>query len=421
MGVRVYTWLSLKSVFSVAEEYGAHEKGDLGDIVQAGLQGLAERAVNPQIKHTPYLAAESSIITYIAQRDNVPEAWIRASEIGARYQELSEIAGDQKVGIDKNKLDTGIVALAEEAGVTEQTVYDNLSHKFATHSLQPRDLERPDTTTASTTVDRQADVDALKLAMAKLTEREAEALRLHFGFDGVENRTFEEVGAAMRVTKIRAQQLEYNAFAKLAKQRDLLKGEQASHSESVKVPQNPEPMKRASRTAQENAAVQRILERAAQAQQRTVEELTAQEQWDILTAARDSLREKAGIEALLSEARALDRTSEEGWARGKQVDAEVKILVSELSELPESRGIKRVRGELADQLWGDDPKKNKEEAVIEGTDPQAGEINLSGATTPNEPEKRYGGGPSGIGQGETRFLPPEPPIIRDKWHQDFNR
>ncbi|HXG65753.1 MAG TPA: sigma-70 family RNA polymerase sigma factor, partial [Blastocatellia bacterium] len=58
--------------------------------------------------------------------------------------------------------------------------------------------------------------DAIQRALAKLTPREAQILRLHYGLDaGSEPQTLEEIGKGLSVTRERVRQIEAGAFAKL--------------------------------------------------------------------------------------------------------------------------------------------------------------------------------------------------------------
>jgi RNA polymerase primary sigma factor len=64
-------------------------------------------------------------------------------------------------------------------------------------------------------VDRALGAELVRNAVARLNEREAEVLRLRFGFDGGDDRTLEKVGEHFSFTRERARQIESKAKKKL--------------------------------------------------------------------------------------------------------------------------------------------------------------------------------------------------------------
>lgn len=77
---------------------------------------------------------------------------------------------------------------------------------------QQRLLEAPDVAH-----DREELREQVKLALARLSPREAQVLRLRFGLDGDGVRTLNEIGAALDVGPERVRQIEAKALQKLKK------------------------------------------------------------------------------------------------------------------------------------------------------------------------------------------------------------
>lgn len=65
------------------------------------------------------------------------------------------------------------------------------------------------------TLDREISLELLRELMPKLPPRERAILRLRFGLEGGVERTLEEIGALMRLTRERIRQLQNNALARL--------------------------------------------------------------------------------------------------------------------------------------------------------------------------------------------------------------
>jgi RNA polymerase primary sigma factor len=59
--------------------------------------------------------------------------------------------------------------------------------------------------------------DELRRALGTLTPREAEVIRLRFGFDENRDHTLEEVGQRLSVTRERVRQIEAKALGKLGR------------------------------------------------------------------------------------------------------------------------------------------------------------------------------------------------------------
>lgn len=65
-------------------------------------------------------------------------------------------------------------------------------------------------------VDRALDAELVRKSLSTLKEREAEVIRLRFGFDGGEDRTLDKIGERFSFTRERARQIESKAKKKLA-------------------------------------------------------------------------------------------------------------------------------------------------------------------------------------------------------------
>ena len=70
-------------------------------------------------------------------------------------------------------------------------------------------------TDPSDSIERELLRDAVRLAIADLSEREQAVMRMRFGLDGVEGATLEEVGRHFRITRERVRQIEVRTLARL--------------------------------------------------------------------------------------------------------------------------------------------------------------------------------------------------------------
>ncbi len=62
---------------------------------------------------------------------------------------------------------------------------------------------------------RESALNQIDRALELLTPRESEVIRLYFGLDGSESRTFEEIGEMMNLTRARIRQIREKALKKL--------------------------------------------------------------------------------------------------------------------------------------------------------------------------------------------------------------
>jgi len=65
------------------------------------------------------------------------------------------------------------------------------------------------------TLDKEASFELLNEILPKLPPREAAIIRLRFGLEGGEEKTLEEIGASMRLTRERIRQLQNVALVRL--------------------------------------------------------------------------------------------------------------------------------------------------------------------------------------------------------------
>jgi RNA polymerase primary sigma factor len=76
-------------------------------------------------------------------------------------------------------------------------------------------IEAPDAANQHTAVEASALAESLAEALADLTPREQQILRMRFGIGGATDHTLEEVGKVFGVTRERIRQIEAKALEKL--------------------------------------------------------------------------------------------------------------------------------------------------------------------------------------------------------------
>lgn len=93
------------------------------------------------------------------------------------------------------------------------SIDDNLG-EHGNHSLEAR-LVDPAAEGQEQTLYRKELADLVRKALARLDERERHIIRHRFGILGGPERTLEEIGASLKLSRERVRQLEHNAKSKL--------------------------------------------------------------------------------------------------------------------------------------------------------------------------------------------------------------
>jgi RNA polymerase sigma factor (sigma-70 family) len=108
--------------------------------------------------------------------------------------------------VDCLRLSKGLISLDAPLGVDGEISFAELVPIPFDHDSNP-----------DYAVDRRLGAELVRKAVSLLKEREAEVLRLRFGFDGGDDRTLEKVGEHFSVTRERIRQIESKAKSNLVK------------------------------------------------------------------------------------------------------------------------------------------------------------------------------------------------------------
>ncbi|MFC9969079.1 RNA polymerase sigma factor RpoD/SigA [Nocardia ignorata] len=214
---------NLRLVVSIARRFPTNTGMSLLDLIQEGTLGLM-RAVD-KFDHRRGLKL-STYATY----------WIRQSigraltDQGRTIRLPSNVADvlHKVVRVRReltHELGRAVTAeeIAERAELTVAQVTAALRHEAEPVSLQTplgEDTELgsvlPDTAPSPAELVAERMLDGyVEAALAGLTERESDVIRLRFGLDRGEARTLEEVGSQLGVSRERARQIEAKAMTKL--------------------------------------------------------------------------------------------------------------------------------------------------------------------------------------------------------------
>ncbi|WP_156077562.1 sigma-70 family RNA polymerase sigma factor [Saccharothrix sp. NRRL B-16314] len=132
---------------------------------------------------------------------------LRSERDEVSIAEVAERTGfsSEKV-VDCLRLAKGLISLDAPLGVDGEITFAELVPIPLDHESNPDQV-----------VDRMLGAELVRTAVSMLKEREAEVLRLRFGFDGGDDRTLDKIGEHFSFTRERARQIESKAKSNLVK------------------------------------------------------------------------------------------------------------------------------------------------------------------------------------------------------------
>ena len=219
------TKANLRFVVSVAKQY-QNQGLSLGDLINEGNLGLIKAArrfdETRGFKFISYAVwwIRQSIMQALAEQSRIVRLPLNRvgalNKIGKAYstleQEYEREPSPEELA-DELHMDVDDVSEA----MTLSAKHLSMDAPFASNEenrlldvLENEDLPSPDTTLMSESLKEEVD-----RALSKLAEREAEVIRLYFGFETDEPLTLEEIGERFNLTRERVRQIKEKAIRRL--------------------------------------------------------------------------------------------------------------------------------------------------------------------------------------------------------------
>jgi len=223
--LEILTKANLRFVVSVAKQY-QNQGLSLGDLINEGNLGLIKAArrfdETRGFKFISYAVwwIRQSIMQALAEQSRIVRLPLNRvgalNKIGKAYSNLEqeyerepspeELA--EELEMDVNDVSEAMTLAAKHLSM-DAPFASNEENRLL-DVLENEDLPAPDTTLMSESLREE-----VERALAKLSEREAEVIRLYFGLDNDEPLTLEEIGDKFNLTRERVRQIKEKAIRRL--------------------------------------------------------------------------------------------------------------------------------------------------------------------------------------------------------------
>ena len=223
--LEILTKANLRFVVSVAKQY-QNQGLSLGDLINEGNLGLIKAArrfdETRGFKFISYAVwwIRQSIMQALAEQSRIVRLPLNRvgalNKIGKAYSNLEqeyEREPSPEELAEELEMDVNDVSEA----MTLASKHLSMDAPFASNEenrlldvLENEELPAPDTTLMSESLREE-----VERALAKLSEREAEVIRLYFGIDNDEPLTLEEIGDKFNLTRERVRQIKEKAIRRL--------------------------------------------------------------------------------------------------------------------------------------------------------------------------------------------------------------
>jgi RNA polymerase primary sigma factor len=215
----------LRLVVSIARKYARQTSLDLFDLVQEGNMGLMHAIekfdLRRGVKVSTYAVwwIRQSIVRAIADQGRTIRIPVHMAETAA------QVGRERRRHFLKEGRDLGAGEISERTGIPLSRVEQALSMVQEPSSLDAPldqegeatlgDLIAGDSGDPHSAAEAMALQEALSRALADLTPREQQILRMRFGLNSASDHTLEEIGREFGVTRERIRQIEAKALDKL--------------------------------------------------------------------------------------------------------------------------------------------------------------------------------------------------------------
>ncbi len=216
---------NLRFVVSVAKQY-QNQGLSLGDLINEGNLGLIKAAKRFDetrgFKFISYAVwwIRQSILQALAEQSRIVRLPLNRvgalNKIGKAYNNLEQEYEREPTAVEiANELEMDLDEVSETLKMSNKHVsmdapFIQGDENSLLDILASDENPLPDTTLMSDSLRNE-----IERALSTLTEREAEVIRLYFGFDGEHSLTLEEIGEQFNLTRERVRQIKEKAIRRL--------------------------------------------------------------------------------------------------------------------------------------------------------------------------------------------------------------